>query len=321
VGKNKLRSISSATWRPRRRTPLCGVLRWDGKRTEEQGVAQHVRAIKGRIGNIENIGQITRAMNAIAMTKVTRMKRRLAEVRPYLEELDGYIAKLIGRIPPEVEAHPLMVPNGSEALGVMVLNSDRGLCGRYKGDINRRGEELLRESGQDARLLAGGEKARVYFARRGIEPLRSYAHVYDQPTAETARRMAGDLIDLYLEGCIGKIVLVYMRFASDLKQVLIMEDFLPVSMESEPNDMLVEPSVEEMLDISLRLSLQGRLYAALLETKTSEDAIRRQAMRNATDNAEDLLKALTRAYNKARQQAITREIADIIGGAEALRTT
>jgi len=283
-------------------------------------VAQHVRAIKGRIGNIENIAQITRAMNAIAMTKVTRMKRRLAEVRPFLEELGGYIAQLIGRIPPEVDPHPLMAPNGTDAVGVMVLNSDRGLCGRYKGDINRRGEELLRESGGEARLLAGGEKARVFFARRGIEPLRSYAHTYDQPTAETARRMAGDLIDLYLERQVGRIVLVYMRFVSDLKQVLVVEELLPVSIEPEVNDVLVEPSVEEMLDVSLRLSLQGRLYAALLETKTSEDAIRRQAMKNATDNAEDLLKGLTRAYNKARQQAITREIADIIGGAEALRT-
>ena len=283
-------------------------------------MAQHVRAIKGRIGNIENIAQITRAMNAIAMTKVTRMKRRLAEVRPFLEELDGYIARLIGRIPPEVDPHPLMAPNGTEAVGVMVLNSDRGLCGRYKGDINRRGEELVRESGGEARLLAGGEKARVFFARRGIEPVRSYAHTYDQPTAETARRMAGDLIDLYIERQVGRIVLVYMRFVSDLKQVLVVEEFLPVSIEPEVNDVLVEPSVEEMLDVSLRLSLQGRLYAALLETKTCEDAIRRQAMKNATDNAEDLLKGLTRAYNKARQQAITREIADIIGGAEALRT-
>jgi F-type H+-transporting ATPase subunit gamma len=284
-------------------------------------MAQQVRAIKGRIGNIENIAQITRAMNAIAMTKVTRMKRRLAAVRPYLEELNGYIATLIGRIPPDADPHPLTVPNGSDAVGVMVLNSDRGLCGRYKGDINRKGEELLGASAPGAELLAGGEKARVHFARRGIEPLRSYAHTYDQPTAETARRMAGDLIDLYLERQVGRIVLVYMRFVSDLKQELVVEEFLPFSIEPEANDVLVEPSVQEMLDVSLRLSLQGRLYAALLETKTSEDAIRRQAMKNATDNAEDLLKGLTRAYNKARQQEITREIADIIGGAEALRTT
>lgn len=284
-------------------------------------MAQHVRAIKGRIGNIENISQITRAMNAIAMTKVTRMKRRLAEVRPYLAELDRYIARLIGRTSPEVEPHPLVVPNGAKGVGVLVLNSDRGLCGRYKGDLNRRGEELLREAGRDGTLLAGGEKARAYFARRGIEPALTYARVYDQPTTATARRMTDDLIGLYLEGRVGRVILVYMRFVSDLSQRLVVERYLPVDVSPEPNDALAEPSVQEMLDVSLRLSLQGKLYAALLETKTSEDAIRRQAMKNATDNAEDLLKTLTRAYNKARQQAITREIADIIGGAEALRTT
>ncbi len=282
-------------------------------------MAQNVRTIKSRIGNIENIAQITRAMHAIAMTKVTRMKKRLAAVRPYIEELEGYVAQLIGRIPPEVEPHPLMTANGSDALGVMVLNADRGLCGRYKGELNRRGDDLI-EAAAAAELLAGGEKARSYFTRRGIEPLRSYTGVYDKPTTDTARRMADDLIELYLEGRIGRIVLVYMRFVSDLRQSLVVEEFLPVSVAPRPNDVLVEPSLEEMIDVSLRMSLHGRMYAVLLETKTSEDAIRRQAMKSATDNAEDLLKALTRAYNKARQQEITREIADIIGGAEALRT-
>ena len=259
-------------------------------------------------------------MNAIAMTKVTRMKRRLAEMRPYIDELETYIGELVGRRPPESDPYPLLDRNDADAVGVFVLNSDRGLCGRYKGDINRKGEELITQLGSNARLLIGGEKARVHFARHRIDPVRTYAHVYDPPELFSAYRMADEAIDLYLEGAVGKIVLVYMRFVSDLKQTLVVEDFLPMSVEPVMNDMLVEPSVDEMLDVSVRAYLRGRLYAALLETKTSEDAIRRQAMKNATDNAEDLIKTLTRAYNKARQQAITREIADIIGGAEALRT-
>ena len=284
-------------------------------------MSQHVRTIKGRIGNIENIGQITKAMNAIAMTKVTRMKRRLAEMHPYLAELETFIGELLGRRPPESEAHPLLDSESAPGVGIFVLNSDRGLCGRYKGDINRRGEELLQEHGGESRLLIGGEKARVHFARRHVEPVLTFTQTYDPPTREAATRMADAAIDLYLSGDVGRVVLVYMQFVSDLKQRLVVEDFLPVSAEPVANDMLVEPSVDEMLDISLRAYLRGRMYAALLETKTSEDAIRRQAMKNATDNAEDLLKGLTRAYNKARQQAITREIADIIGGAEALRTS
>jgi len=112
-----------------------------------------------------------------------------------------------------------------------------------------------------------------------------------------------------------------MTFISDLRQRLVVERILPIEVEARTNDALGEPTPAELVDEILPIYLRGKMYLAILETKASEDAIRRQAMKSATDNAEDLLKTLTRAYNKARQQAITREIADIIGGAEALRTT
>jgi len=284
-------------------------------------MAQHVRAIKGRIGNIEDIAQITRAMHAIAMTKVARMKRRLEQTRPYVEALEAFLADAIGRLPADAEPSALLVESESTTAGVLVLNADRGLCGRYKGDLNRRADELLAEAGPSARLLAGGEKARLHFERRGIEPLRLYNRLYDTPAYDVAVRMADDLIELYRTGDVGRIDVIYMRFISDLRQRMVVERFLPVSVEGRTNDALSEPGAVEMVDEILPVFLRGRLYRAILETKASEDAIRRQAMRSATDNAEDLLKSLTRSYNKARQQAITREIADIIGGAEALRTT
>jgi len=283
-------------------------------------MAQNVRAIKSRIGNIQNIGQITKAMNAIAMTKVTRMKRRLAETRPYIKGLMTFTQRMMGRLAFDEEAPPLTVPNGSSAVGVFVMNADRGLCGRYKGDLNRESEKLIQRLGSDGRLILGGEKARAYYARRNVQVLGTYANVYDQPTEAVATRIANELIALYERGEIGRIDLMYMRFVSDLSQRLVVEPFLPISIEADENDDLIDPEADAMLDVALRMTLRGILYAALIETKTSEDALRRQAMRAATDNAEDLLTSLTRAYNKARQQAITREIADIIGGAEALRT-
>lgn len=283
-------------------------------------MGQHVRAIKGRIGNIENIGQITKAMNAIAMTKVTRMKRRLAETRPYISGLTTFAQRMMGRLASADEVHPLTLPNGSSATGLFVLNSDRGLCGRYKGDLNRESERQMHSLGSDGRLILGGEKSRAYYARRDVRVLSTYAHVYDQPTEIIAGRIADELVELFERGDVGRIDLMYMRFVSDLQQRLVVEPFLPLPIEVDENDDLIDPEAGAMLDIAVRMVLRGTLYAALLETKTSEDAIRRQAMRAATDNAEDLLKNLTRAYNKARQQAITREIADIIGGAEALRT-
>ncbi|MCK4570377.1 ATP synthase F1 subunit gamma [Candidatus Bipolaricaulota bacterium] len=283
-------------------------------------MAQNVRAIKSRIGNIENIGQITKAMNAIAMTKVTRMKRQLAKTRPYIEGLTAFAQRMMGRLAFDEETHPLTVPNGSPVVGVFVLNSDRGLCGRYKGELNRESEKLIQEFGSDGHLILGGEKARAYYSRRDVQILGTYANVYDQPTEAIAARMADELLALYERGEVGRIDLMYMRFVSDLSQKLVVEPFLPILIEGDENDDLIDPGANAMLDIALRMALRGTLYAALIETKTSEDALRRQAMRAATDNAEDLVKSLTRTYNKARQQAITREIADIIGGAEALRT-
>jgi len=282
-------------------------------------VAENVREIKTRIGNIENIRQITKAMNAIAMTKVTRMKRRLVAVQPYMEGLEGVLSSLVGQYADLASAHPLVAANGSQDVGILVLNSDRGLCGRFKGDLNHRAEKLATEGTGAARFLLGGEKARAYFSRRRVETLQTYVHLYEDPTPVIARKIASDLISLYKEGAYGRLVVVYMHFISDLAQRLRVEQILPITATPKAGDMLLEPNPARMLDIVLPLYLQGKVFQALLDTKTSEDAIRRQAMSSATDNADDLLKNLTRSYNKARQQSITREISDIIGGAEALR--
>jgi F-type H+-transporting ATPase subunit gamma len=282
-------------------------------------MAQYVRAIKSRIGNIEDIAQITNAMNAIAMTKVTRLKRRLTQVRPYFAELESFARKLAGQRAGSAEPHPLMAGNGGTNVAILVLNSDRGLCERYKGELNRAAEAELQEAGPSAQILAGGEKARAYFVRRGIEPLRSYANVYEPPTWDAAARIADDAMGLYRSGEVGRVKMVYMKFVSDLAQRLTVADLLPVQVEAEPSESLVEPDLATALENTLPLYVRVKLYTAMLETKTSEDAIRRQAMKNATDNAEDLLETLRRSYNRARQQSITREIADILGGAEALR--
>jgi len=283
-------------------------------------VAQNVRAIKSRIGNITDIAQITKAMNAIAMTKLTRMKRQLGEIRPYMDDLNAFTNRLLGRLSSDADLHPLTTSNDTQDVGVFVLNSDRGLCGRYKGDLNRKAEQLISEHGRDSRIILGGEKARLYFARRDVNTLATYAHVYDQPTMGIAGRIADELMARYEANEVARIDLVYMTFLSDLSQRVVVQQFLPLELEPGTNDDLVDPEAETMLDIAVRMTLRAQLYAALLETKTSEIAIRRQAMKAATDNADDLITNLTRAYNKARQQAITREIADIIGGAEALRT-
>lgn len=282
-------------------------------------MSETVRAIKGRIQNIDNIRQITKAMNAIAMTKVTRMKRRVVSVRPYLEEIESFLSRLLGEVVVRIPTHPLIADNGSPHVGVLVLNSDRGLCGRFKGDLNRKGEEVLTGLDRRGKLLIGGEKARVHFARRPVETLKIYSRLYEEPTAEAAHEIASDLISFYREKALGRVILVYMQFVSDLAQRVVVEDLLPLRVEGKEGLNLIEPNPEAVLECAVPLYLEARVFRALLETKTSEHAIRRQAMKSATDNADDLLTLLTRSFNKARQQSITREIADIIGGAEALR--
>ena len=278
-----------------------------------------VRAIKGRIGNIENVRQITKAMNAIAMTKVTRMKRRLAAGQPYVGSVESFLEALLAQISANADPHPLTVENGSPYVGIVVFNADRGLCGRFKGDLNRKAHDLLSELEERGRLVIGGEKARTYFTRQRVDVLKTFVRVYEEPTSVFARTLASELISFFLKGEVGRVVLVYMKFLSDLAQRVVVEELLPIRVEAKGAEALLEPVGRRLLDTALPAYLAGRLFYALLETKTSEHAIRRQAMKNATDNAEDLLKLLTRSYNKARQQSITREIADIMGGAEALR--
>jgi len=269
-------------------------------------MAQNVRAIKSRIGNIEDIGQITKAMNAIAMTKVARMKRRLEQTRPYVNSLNAVLGEAVGRLPASAERNPLLNEAGRERVGVLVLNADRGLCGRYKGDLNRAAEDALADGGPEAKLFVGGEKARLHFERHGVEPARTYSRIYDIPTYAVAAQMADELIESFLAGEISRLDVISMRFVSDLRQRLVVETLLPVPVEPVANDVLTESAATEMVDELLPIAVRGRLYLSILETKASD--------------ADDLMKALTRTYNKARQQAITREIADIIGGAEALRS-
>ncbi len=279
----------------------------------------NVRSIKGRIENIENIRQITKAMNAIAMTKVTRMKKRLLFTRPYLAETESFLSLLLGRTAGRADPHPLTLANGSSHVGILVLNSDRGLCGRFKGDLNKKADDVLHSLHPQGRILVGGEKARTHFARRSGEILSSYTRLYEEPDLPVSKRIASELISFYQEGTIGRLVLVYMRFVSDLAQRVVVEDLLPVKLEATHGDDLIEPDPSTALEFAVPFYVQVRVLAALMETKTSEHAIRRQAMKSATENADDLLVNLTRAFNKARQQSITREIADIMGGAEALR--
>jgi F-type H+-transporting ATPase subunit gamma len=281
--------------------------------------AAKARAIKGRIKNVDNIRQITKAMNAIAMTKVTRMKRRLQMTQPWMAQMESCLGVLLGQAKEREISHPLTVDNGGDRLGIFVLNSDRGLCGRFKGELNWRAYDLMREADGKRMIITGGEKARSFFTRHKIDILQSYTNIYETPTTAVARQMATYLASLYREGKLGRVILVYMKFHSDLVQRTITEEILPIKVKPVIQEAILEPNLSTLLDYTISLYLESKLFSALIETKTSEHAIRRQAMKNATDNAEEMISTLTRSFNRARQQSITRELLDIMGGAETLQ--
>jgi len=282
-------------------------------------MSARARAIKGRIKNVDNIRQITKAMNAIAMTKLTRMKRRLRMIQPWMEQLESCLAILLAQAKEREISHPLTVDNGNDKVGIFVLNSDRGLCGRFKGELNWRAYDLMSEFDGKRMIITGGEKARSFFIRHKVNILQSYTNIYETPTAAVARQMATYLASLYRKGRLGRVILVYMKFSSDLVQRTVTEEILPIKVKPVMQEAILEPNLSTLLDYTLFLYLESRLFSALIETKTSEHAIRRQAMKNATDNAEDMINTLTRSFNRARQQSITRELLDIMGGAEALQ--
>lgn len=289
------------------------------------------REVKSRIANIKDIKQITKAMNAIAMAKVTGLKNRIEKSRPYFETLTEKKDVLLAAA--DKGTHPLLEDKDSEKLGVVTLNSDRGLAGNYTIDINRSTRDLVNSESREVILFAGGDKGERFF-RDWVELEKSWVDFYTEPRFRHAEEIGSELVNRFLSGEMEEVLVVYMKYYSDLKQELTVEKVLPVAGESNEDnakgdlqsssqrvvdEYLYEPNKSDLIENFLREFVYEKIYWILLNTKTSEHAIRRRAMRDATNNANDLIDELTITYNKARQQQITREIADIIGGAEALR--
>jgi len=296
------------------------------------------REVKSRIANIKDIKQITKAMNAIAMATVTKLKKKLNRASPYYRAL---MEKREILLDDSLSIdNPLLKSPETEKIGVVTFNSDRGLAGNYTIDINRSTRDFIHSADEEVALFAGGDKGATFF-RDWPELEDTWVNFYDDPEFKQAERIAANLRERFIGGEFSALWAVYMEFFSDFKQKLRIEKILPMSTdtdktkqasggaekpaeeESNPEesfeDYLYEPDRDDLVDNFLNQSFSEKIYWIILNTKTSENAIRRRAMRDATDNANELIDKLTVTYNKARQQQITREIADIIGGAEALR--
>ena len=288
------------------------------------------RILRRRIRSVQSTKKITRAMELIAASRIVKAQQRVAAARPYSEQITEVIRNLAAA--GAGLDHPMLrKPETVRNVGLVVISADRGLAGAYNASVIRVAERAIlqrRREGQETALVIAGRKANSYFRYRGYSVDESHSGFSEQPSYEDARQVAGSLIKRYDDGEIDVVEIVYTRFFSAGSQRVARTQLLPLDTgpiterreEGGPQAVYeFEPSPEGILELLLPRYVEARLFAALLEAAASEHAARQRAMKSATDNADELITSLTRTMNRARQDAITTEIMEIVGGAEALR--
>jgi F-type H+-transporting ATPase subunit gamma len=292
-------------------------------------VAGQERILRRRIRSINSTKKITRAMELIAASRIVKAQARVHAAVPYADGLTavvGNLAQTGGGV-----SHPLL--QGREQIhrvAHIVLTADRGLCGAYNASVLRATEGELRENarhGHEYSLIAVGRKAESYLRFRNYRIDATFTGFSDNPAYEDARAIAGAVGPRFVDGELDLVQLVYTRFVSAGTQEVVVRPLMPLGEDDFARDTGTEPSggyefepsPVEILDRLLPRYVEARIYAALLNAAASEHAARQRAMKAATDNAEDLMVTLTRVMNRARQDAITTEIMEVVGGAEALR--
>jgi F-type H+-transporting ATPase subunit gamma len=282
-----------------------------------------LRDIQRRIRSVESTQKITKAMELISASRIIRAERRVREARPYSEKLTQVIRDLA--VTTERLEHPLLEPGTQGAEAVVVASADRGLAGAYNANALRLAERTRRELGADAVVYAIGRKAISAYRFRRIPMQAQWTGFSDTPKYADAQEIATQLIEDFAQGSLRTAKLVFTRFESLMVQRPVAIDLLPIKEEAMEGGKEISPLFEfepeptELLKLLLPLYVEVQVYQALLESAASEHAARRKAMSAASENAEDLISNLTRVMNQARQAEITAEIADIVGGAEALR--
>lgn len=286
---------------------------------------QSLRVIRRKIAAVKNLQKITRAMKMVAAARLRRVQDKVAAGRPYAERLEAMI-RLVAPYVRKVE-HPLLeVRSPVQRVGLVVLTSDRGLCGSYNNNVLRvalRFVEEQRRHGRWVRFLTLGRKGRAFLERRGYDLYESFAQLQETSPFSQFQAVAETIVQWYLSGDVDEVHIAYTRFFSAMRQVPMVVPFLPITPPEaeavEEVEYLFEPAAPELLRILIPRYVHNRIYQSLLESIASEHAARMMAMGNATDNAAELIEKLTLQFNKARQASITKEILEVMSGAEALR--
>jgi F-type H+-transporting ATPase subunit gamma len=283
------------------------------------------RELKGRIKSVENTRKITRTMEMVATSKMKRAADRVAAARPYALALGEVLAQLF--TPELAERFPLLRrPARPTRAALVLVTANRGLCGAFNTNLIREARARLAElegQGLTVELHVVGRKGIGFFRYLGRALAGTRADIGDRPTATEAASLIDGLMARYSAGELDAVYLTYAKYRSALSTPPTTEQVLPVAapagQNAAPRDFLLSPSADAILEALLPLYVRNTVYRALVETAAGEQGARRTAMKNATDNATEMLQLLKRTYNSARQAQITQEIAEIVGGAQALQ--
>lgn len=275
--------------------------------------------IRRRIKSVKSIEQITKAMKMVAAARLRKAQEKAAASRPYTEKIRQVLTSVASGAPGV--AHPLLEVRDVKRIAYLILSADKGLAGAYSSNVIK--EALPNIVGKDnVSLITVGRKARDYFTRRGYTVAEEYTGFSDKPTYQHAATIAKSVAAGFAAGTYDEIYLVYTQFYSALTQKPTSVKLLPMEDAAETKEhqeYIFEPSAEEVLKFLLPQYLESVIYGALLQSAASELGARMTAMGAATENAEELIAKLVLNYNKIRQATITREISEIVGGAEALK--
>ena len=286
-----------------------------------------LRDIRKRIKSVKSTRQITRAVKMVAAAKLRRAQDAIVSARPYASTLDKMIAEVMSRAENGNVAHPLLVKREVKKIEVLVLTSDRGLAGGFNSNINRRALKFLTESGgkYEVTITSVGRKGGDFFRARGFKMRKDYPGMMSKVTYAGAAEVSDELAQRFLSGEIDAVYLANNEFISaisqriNFSQLLPFEAAAPASSGGTKVDYLYEPNAQTVLDKLVPQALKIKIFRALLDSVASEHGARMTAMENATKNAGEMIGKLTLFYNRTRQAAITKELMEIVSGAEALK--
>jgi F-type H+-transporting ATPase subunit gamma len=275
--------------------------------------------IRRRIRSVKNTQQLTKAMKTVSAAKLRRAQERVVSARPYANQLRHVLGDLAGRV--ENIEHPLLAARPEKRILLLVVTSDRGLCGGFNSNLTKAAQNFLRQhSSSDVRLFTVGRKGRDFFRRRNANILSEYTNFFSKLDVAHARDIAGQLVDLYTKAEIDAVYIIYNEFKSVIQQRIVAEKLLPLGggdIKESPSgvDYIFEQPAQDIFNRLLPRYVEIEIYRALLESVAAEHGARMAAMDTATRNAGDMIESLTLNMNRVRQAAITREIIEVVSGA------